>query len=263
MIDIHSHILHGIDDGAVDIRTSLEMAKMAVADGTRILACTPHFMPSVYDTQIETLNLALAELEKVLQAEEIELKLIAGGDVHISADLKSQLTNGSVPTLADSNYFLFEPPHHVAPPNLGKYCQELLDFGFTPILTHPERFTWIENHYDVVCELDEIGVPMQLTAKSITGGFGKRPRYWSERMLEEGRVDFIASDAHNASSRPPGLSKARDIVEERLGKEAADKMVLHNPAQVIRNKPLIAKLPRTEATIQNEKSKGLSRFFRK
>ena len=263
MIDIHSHILPGIDDGAVDMEMSIEMAKIAVADGTRILACTPHFMPGVYDTSIGKLNCALAELNEKLSELQIPLRLVEGGDIHIAPDLESQLIDQNVPTLAKSRYFLFEPPHHVAPPNLIKYCQRILDSGYIPILTHPERFTWIENHYELVCELDEIGVPLQLTAKSVTGEFGRRPKYWSDRMLEEGRVDFIASDAHNITSRPPGLSKAYAYVEKLLNKEIADKMVLKNPTHVIKNQPLIAKPPRIKAKLQDEKRKSFWSVFQK
>lgn len=263
MIDLHSHILHGIDDGAVDMQMSIAMAKIAVADGTSILACTPHFMPGVYDNSVAVLNRSVGELAKKLLEEKISLKLVTGGDVHIAPELHSQLASHTVPTLANSRYFLFEPPHHVAPPNLIKYCRRLLDFGFIPILTHPERFTWIENHYELVCELDEIGVPLQLTAKSVYGGFGKRPKYWSDRMLEEGRVDFIASDAHNITSRPPGLSQAYEFVERRLGKKAVDKIMIANPSRVIGNLPLTAKSPRTKAIVQNKTARNFWSYFRK
>lgn len=263
MIDLHSHILHGIDDGAVDMQMSIEMAKIAVADGTTILACTPHFMPGVYDNSVAVLNRSVGELAKRLLEEKISLKLVTGGDLHIAPELHSQLARRTVPTLNNSRYFLFEPPHHVAPPNLIKYCQRLLDSGFIPVLTHPERFTWIENHYEVVCELDEIGVPLQLTAKSVYGGFGKRPKYWSDRMLEEGRVDFIASDAHNISSRPPGLSKAHEFVERRLGMKAADKILYTNPLQVVRNLPLTAKSPKTNAIMKTGNARNFWSYFRK
>jgi protein-tyrosine phosphatase len=263
MIDLHSHILHGIDDGAVDMDMSVAMAKLAVADGTRVLACTSHFMPGVYDNTIDILNHAVAELTDVLAEQQIPLKLVVGGDLHIAAELEAQLNRQAVPTIANSRYFLFEPPHHVAPPNLAKYCERLLGAGFIPILTHPERLTWIENHYDLICELDEIGVPLQLTAKSVTGAFGKRPKYWSDRMLEEGRVDFIASDAHNISSRPPGLSKAYECVEKRLGSEAACKMVDTNPSLVLQDKPLVAKSPRTKTTIRQNKGKKFWSFLNK
>ena len=102
MIDLHSHILPGIDDGAVDIQVSIEMAKMAVADGTTILACTPHFMPGIYDNSVAILNRAVAELTEKLLELQVPLKLVTGGDLHIAPDLQSQLAARTVPTLADS-----------------------------------------------------------------------------------------------------------------------------------------------------------------
>lgn len=246
MIDLHSHILPGVDDGAADISVSLAMAKMAVSDGTTVMACTPHFMPGVYDTTASMLDDAIARLSQSLTEHSVPLKLVRGGDVHVSPDLPEKLENRTVPTIGQSRYFLFEPPHHVAPPNLVKLCKQLLEVGYVPILTHPERLTWIEKRYDLVCELDEMGVPQQLTAKSVTGDFGKRPKYWSDRMLDEGRVDLIASDAHNITSRPPGLARAFDKVGERLGEETAERMFLANPELVLQDRPLIEKPARNK-----------------
>lgn len=256
MIDIHSHILPGVDDGAVDISVSLVMAKMAVTDGTTAIACTPHFMPGVYDTTTATLDTAIARLSQALAEHDVPLQLIRGGDVHVSPDLPEKLKARTVPTIGQSRYFLFEPPHHVAPPNLVKLCKQLLEAGYVPILTHPERLTWLEQRYDLVCELDEMGVPQQLTAKSVTGDFGKRPKYWSDRMLDEGRVDLIASDAHNVTSRPPGLAAAFDKVGKRLGEETAKRIFLTNPELVLKDQPLVAKPPRS-GTTQKEKKGGL------
>ena len=257
MIDIHSHILPGIDDGAKDIAMSLEIARLAVADGTKFMACTPHFMPGMYDTSMETLHSGIRQLQKKLNEQAIDLTLIAGGDIHVSPDLRQKLDQGKVPSLGGTRYFLFEPPHHVLPPNLVNLCKQLLEHGYVPILTHPERLTWIENHYDVMCTLDEMGVPIQLTAKSITGEFGKRPKYWSDRMLNEGRVDLIASDAHNPTSRPPGLSKARDEIDRILGRQATITIVYDNPALLLQNKPLTAKSPRLTDKKSREPGSGL------
>src|SRR5690606_33768464 len=107
------------------------------------------------------------------------------------------LRQGRIPTLSNSRYFLFEPPHHVAPPRLEEAAFNLLAAGYVPILTHPERLTWIESHYAVFKRLAHSGVWMQLTAGALYGKFGARPRYWSERMLDEGLVHIVASDAHD------------------------------------------------------------------
>lgn len=258
-IDLHSHILPAIDDGSTGLDMSVEMARMAVADGIQILACTPHFMPGVYDTKVSNLSGSIEVLSQKLSELKIPLKLIAGGDVHVDPALPAKLAEGMVPTLAETRYFLLEPPHHVAPPNLDKLCTRLVKDGYVPVITHPERLTWIENHYDLICQLDEMGMPIQLTAKSVTGEFGKRPKYWSDRMLEEGRVDIIASDAHNTRSRPPGLSRAHQEIERLIGKEKADVIALENPALILRNQPLVMKLPRKK----RQKSGGFWSVLRK
>jgi protein-tyrosine phosphatase len=160
---------------------------------------------------------------------------VLGADIHIDRYIVDKLVSGELPRLANSRYFLFEPPHHVLPPGFFNLCEKLIQTGFIPVLTHPERFTWIENQYPLICKLDELGVGMQLTAMSIIGNFGKRAQYWSDRIRDEGRVDIIASDAHNTRSRPPGLSKARDVISEKLGKDEVSKIVHKNPANILEN----------------------------
>ena len=145
------------------------------------------------------------------------------------------LKDGRLMTLADGRYFLFEPPHNTAPPRLADAVFDTMAAGFHPIITHPERLRWIEDHYDTMTLLAKSGAWMQLTAGSITGRFGKRPQYWSERMLDEGLVHIIASDAHNLRARIPKLSTAVEMVAERLGEEAAHDMVVTRPRAVIEN----------------------------
>ena len=244
MIDLHSHILPNIDDGAADMPTAIAMAEMAASDGTTHIACTPHIVPGVYNNAPGQILQAIAALKLALTKADINLQLVFGADVHLQPDIVNKLADEKLPRLNGSRYFLFEPPHHVLPPRIIPLCKEIIENGYIPVLTHPERLTWIENHYETICELDELGVAIQLTAMSITGKFGKRALYWSFRMLEEGRVDIIASDAHNSRSRPPGLSKARDVVVQKLGEDEAQKMVQGNPDRILKNLPLIEKPPR-------------------
>jgi len=238
MIDLHSHILFGIDDGAKDINLSLEMARLAVADGTTHIACTPHIMPSVYENTPAIISSRMTELQNALNNEKIPLKLIVGADAHLCFDMVEKLQAKAIPTLANTKYFLFEPPHRVLPPNITAFGKKIINSGYIPILTHPERLTWIETHYENICELDEIGMVIQITAASITGQFGSRAKYWAERMLDEGRVDIIASDAHDTKYRPPGLSKAKLEVTQRLSNEAANRIFFENPSLILNNKPI-------------------------
>ena len=251
MIDLHCHILPGIDDGASDCAMSLAMARLAVADGITTIVCTPHVTPGLYDNSTDTITNAVETLRLALADNDIALELCMGADVHIAPDLVRRLSQREIPTIAGGGYFLFEPPHDVAPPHLVDFCRTILASGLHPVLTHPERLTWIEGQYNIIEELCRAGVVMQVTAGSITGDFGKRSRYWAERMLEEDRVDILATDAHNITGRPPVLSKARDAVAARLGDKKAKFMVESGPAAILGNLPLPAKEIRPALKIQH------------
>lgn len=238
MIDIHCHILPGLDDGAENFAISLEMARMAVADGVTHIVCTPHITPGVYHNSGPAIAEQVRWLQGELDLQGIALRLLVGADIHVAPNLVDDLGTGLAPTLAGSRALLFEPPHHVLPPRMDQTVAQLIAAGYIPVITHPERLSWIENRYDVVEALCAMGAPMQITAGSITGAFGKRPQYWAERMLEEGRVDIIASDAHNTRSRSPILSSARDRVAAKLGEAEAENLVLWRPAALLNGESL-------------------------
>ena len=247
LIDLHCHILPGIDDGARDMSISLEMARMAVADGISVTACTSHITPGIFDNDAFIIDEAVSRVQHALDENNIKLELVTGADIRVTPDLAERLSEGTYPSIGNSSYFLFEPSHHVLPPRMVNLAIRLIDIGYIPVLTHPERLTWIEHHYDVVEKMDEAGCVIQITAGAITGNFGKQPRYWSERMLDEGRVDIIASDAHNLRSRPPVLSRAREAVAERLGERAAMAMVYDHPLMILKNQRLPQKRRRKVA----------------
>lgn len=212
---------------------SLAMARMAVADGIHVMACTPHIMPGLYDNDGPGIQRRTEALQAALDDAGIELRLVTGADVHVAPDLAQKLATGAAPTLAGTRYFLLEPPHHVLPPRFAEFTQSLIAAGFTPILTHPERLTWVSAHYDVVERVNAMGVLIQLTAGSLTGNFGGSAQKLSERMLSEGRVDLFASDAHNLTGRPPILSKAYAAVEAALGADEAQRMFVDTPYRIL------------------------------
>lgn len=238
MIDLHCHILPGIDDGADSISTSLEMARIAHDDGIIAMACTPHITPGKYDNDSSTIIPAIGKLQQAIDDAGLDLQLFWGADIHVAPEMIQRISRGEWLTLAGTQYFLFEPPHHVLPPNLLKLAKSLLDRGLVPIVTHPERLSWIDKHYDVITALDEMGCPLQITAGAVVGRFGKRPRYWAERLLEEGRVDIIATDAHGVRHRPPLLAEGYHAAARIVGEERAWNMVSENPRLVLQGKPL-------------------------
>jgi protein-tyrosine phosphatase len=233
MIDLHSHILPGIDDGASDLEISLEMARMQVADGVTIQACTPHILPGMYHNTGPDIRRAVSELQAALAEYEIPLQLVAGADNHMIPDFVNQLRSGHLLGLAGSRYVLVEPPHHVAPPQVEAFFFGLLVAGYVPVLTHPERLSWINTHYEVFKQLVHKGVWMQITSGSLTGDFGDGARYWGERMLDEGCAHILATDAHGTKRRAPHLSKGRDVAAERVGAEEATHLVETRPQAVI------------------------------
>src|SRR5690606_5938717 len=147
MLDLHCHLLPAIDDGAVDLAMSLDMARMSVADGVHTIACTPHIYPGLYENTADGIRAAIAALQAELDKEGIALKLVIGADVHLDPTLPEGIKAGRVPTLNDSRYLLLEPPHHVAPPRFEDSVFQLMAQGIVPVITHPERLTWVETHY--------------------------------------------------------------------------------------------------------------------
>ena len=235
MIDLHTHLLPGIDDGAKTLEMSLEMARQAVGAGTTIMACTPHIYPGLYMNDAQGIAGHIAALQAELDERDIKLKLVRGADAHLVPELLEGLQSGRVPTLHNSRYFLLEPSHHVAPPNFEENVFQIMAAGFVPVVTHPERLTWIEDHYPTFVRLAERGAWMQLTAGAITGKFGKRARYWSDRFLGEGLVHIVASDAHNTQARHPRMADAVTRLIECMGKDEARRMVLERPRAILDN----------------------------
>lgn len=233
MLDLHCHILPGIDDGASDLEMSLSMAKIALADGISTIACTPHIYPGLYENTAKGIRSAIAKLQAEFNQRSIPLRLVEGADVHLEPGLAASIKSGRVPTLAGSRYLLLEPPHHVAPPRFQESVFELIVAGYVPVITHPERLSWIEDHYAVFGGLVEMGAWMQITSGSVTGRFGRRPKYWSERMLDEGLVHILATDSHHPDRRPPLLAEGRDAAAGRVGANEAEQMVVVRPQGII------------------------------
>jgi len=233
LIDLHCHLLPGIDDGATDLDMAIEMARMAVADGITVVACSPHIYPGLYENDAVGIRAAIAALQGELDARGLALRLVEGADVHLAPGLADAVSAGRVPTLAGSRYLLLEPPHHVAPPRLEESVFELLLAGVVPVITHPERLTWIEDQYPVFERLVRGGAWMQITAGSLTGRFGRRPRYWAERMLDDGLVHLLASDAHHPRRRPPLLAEGRAAAALRVGDVEAGHLVVTRPRGIV------------------------------
>lgn len=237
MIDLHCHMLPGIDDGPQERDVSLAMARCAVKDGITFTACTPHIYPGLYENDLAGIEAAVDQFRRDLAEADIPLQLGFGADTHLAPGLSHSIAAGRVPTLCGSRYLLLEPPHHVAPPRFAESVFELMAAGLVPVITHPERLSWIETHYTLFGDLVKQGAWMQITAGSLTGRFGRRPQYWGERMLDEGLVHILATDSHHIDKRPPLLAEGRDAAARKVGAEEANHMVQTRPQGILDNLP--------------------------
>jgi protein-tyrosine phosphatase len=236
MIDLHSHILPGIDDGSRSLDMSLDMARMAVDSGITTMACTPHIYPGLYMNDTAGIIAARDALQRELDDQGIPLKLTTGADVHLVPGLLDGLRGGIVPSLHGTRYLLLEPSHHVAPPRFQESVFQLVAAGYVPVITHPERLTWVEDNYAVFGDLVRQGAWMQVTAGALTGVFGARAKYWGERFLADGLTHIIASDCHSSGRRSPvAMEKAAEIAQRMLGKEEAALLMRGRQQKILEN----------------------------
>lgn len=250
MIDLHSHILPGIDDGSKSLDMSLDMARIAVDDGIRLMACTPHIYPGLYPNHKAGITAARDALQAALDEHGIALQLTTGADVHLVPGLIEGLRSGTVPSLHDTRYVLIEPSHHVAPPRFAESVFQLVVAGYVPVITHPERLKWVDTHFQILVDLTRQGAWMQVTAGALTGMFGSRPKYWAERFLGDGLTHILATDAHSSGGRVPVLSEARAVAEKLLGREEAQQLVEGRQTSLMSNLPPseVAPLPARKAS---------------
>jgi protein-tyrosine phosphatase len=189
----------------------------------------------MYENTADDIRIATDALQLALAEAGIPLTLTYASDTHVVPDLLQKLATGAVPTFNGGRYFLLEPPHHVAPPNFEEFVFRVMAAGYVPIVTHPERLSWIEQDYAVFGRLAKQGAWMQLTAGSLTGRFGSGARYWGERMLDEGLVHILATDSHGVERRPPLLAEGVAAAAKWVGQEEALRMVTERPSAVLVN----------------------------
>jgi protein-tyrosine phosphatase len=262
LIDLHCHLLAGLDDGPQDPVESVAMARISHSEGITTIACTPHILPGVYDNAGPAIRGSINILQRTLHEAGIPITLVVGADVHIAPNVLPQLRSGQALSLNDTRYVLIEPPHHILPPNIEDAFFNLTTGGYTPILTHPERMTWIERNYGIVQRLANAGVLMQLTAAALTGKFGRRARYWSERMLDDGLFHIMATDAHDAVRRPPLMRAAFEAACKRVGEAEATQLVLHRPQAILENRRVAARQVSAESSVHERKGISLLEWIK-
>jgi protein-tyrosine phosphatase len=231
-VDIHCHLLPGIDDGAKDWDETLAMARLAVDDGTATIIATPHQLGNFGHNRGEDIRRLVAEVQQRIDAARIPLTVLPGADVRIEPDMVERLARGDVLTLGDHRrHVLLELPHELYLP-LEPLLEQLSRRKIVGILSHPERNQGILRQPDVLAPLVEAGCLLQITAGSLCGTFGPECQKFCEWLLAEGLVHFVSTDAHGPRSRRPLMQRAFDRAHELVGETTALELCSGNPGRV-------------------------------
>jgi protein-tyrosine phosphatase len=261
MVDLHTHIMFGWDDGAVTIEDSLRMARLAADDGIRVLAATPHFLiggervnPDVVRERVAAINASIAE-------EGLDIRIITGCEIQGLWDNFNVIKHGQALMLGDSRTLLFETPFRQLPLQFADLIFQIRMLGITPLLAHPERSDPFLADFDLFNRTVGEDIPVQLTTTSLLGGNGERIQDLAWKIARQERPVVVASDAHGHEHRRPLLSSAHAMLTEAFGEEAANLMCRDNAAALLANRPArIARIPRQQA---KEGKRGLAGRLRR
>lgn len=234
MIDLHNHILFGIDDGPNAIEESIQMCRIGHQDGIRTIVATPHILPGIYQNNRSTILNKVQELQSAICHLPSAIRILPGADVHFSSDILHRYEEGEIVTVNDQGrYLMVEFAFQGVPYQAEEVLFKLLTKGITPIISHPERNMEIGERPKRYYEMIRIGCLGQVTAMSLTGDFGTGVRRIAEKLLSKRLIHIIASDAHSADGRPPILSTAVKAAGKIVGKEEAMRMVTEYPQAIL------------------------------
>ena len=230
MIDLHTHILPGVDDGPATLEEAIAMIRVAAANGTTDLVATPH-ADSAYAFDWSGMDARIHELE---EASGRAVRIHSGCELHLDArNILEVLEHPLRCTIAGGPYLLTELPGLFLPVNLESIFSQFRDRGVIPVIAHPERNSILHHQIPRVESWVEAGCCVQITAQSLLGHFGRAAQRCAADLLDRCLVHFVASDAHDSRVRPPDLTEAFAWVAARYGNETADRLFVINPSSTL------------------------------
>jgi protein-tyrosine phosphatase len=260
MVDIHSHFLYGIDDGAKDISQTKKMLDQAIEVGITDLVSTPHFNEFISPNYFENINNVFNEISKYISDNQLNLKIHSGSEILQDPKILdwSEFTDFLIGK--NKNYFLFELPHFFEFSKISETIFDLKIKKITPILAHPERSVKIQESPEILIQWINQGCVMQMNAGSILGQFGKKCKATAKRFLDSGVIQLFASDAHEPKRRNYlALKEAKEYIVQNYDEQFANILFVQNPANIIKSKSV--KFFVTDS--ENLKNKKLKYFINK
>lgn len=244
MIDIHAHILFGVDDGPKTKEESLELLELLQREGVSQVIATSHADHPQFHVLTKEVKSQVPLLNAELLSSKSPITIHSGHEVRITEKVVGNVRDKSILTLADSNYLLLELPSGTVPAYTTRFISDLIGEGITPIIAHPERNRAIAEKPERLERLVRAGALAQITAGSVSGAFGKAIQKLSFRLLEANLIHVYGSDAHNGTVRKPCFADGLDALEKKKMGPLAD-ILLTNNERVLRNQPLILLNPET------------------
>lgn len=242
MIDIHCHLLPGIDDGPPTLEAALALAKALVDDGIAEVVVTPHVFPGRFENQRDTIEEEYLRFQAALSAADIDLCLHWAGEVRLTPEVLDLLAKGQLPFLGEVGGFrtlLLEMPDGQVPLGALSFVRHLLKARVRPVIVHPERNRGVMENLERLEPFVDEGCFVQLTAGSLVGQFGARVQVTAVELMERGWVHAVASDAHNITGRRPRMSDARSWITQHHGAAVARELTLMGPAGLRSNNELV------------------------
>ena len=236
MIDLHCHLLPGIDDGPQTLEESIELCRIAVADGVTHAIVTPHIHPGRWENTRQSIEQDCENLQSELLKNNIPLQLGFAAEVRLTDQIMQQVDNNEIPFYGEVdgyNIMLLEFPHGHIIPGSDKLVAWLMKHNIRPLIAHPERNKQVMKDIELLQPFIEAGCWLQLTAGSVTGSFGEQAQKIAHQLLQDDAVAVLASDGHNARARQPGLKQAFNAIAGQYGAERARRLTLHTPAVIV------------------------------
>lgn len=236
MIDIHSHILPGIDDGPKKLEMSLDMIRRSYEEGTKNIVATPHFRRGCFETPYSEVKEIVNYLNELVKTEGLDINIHYGQEVYYSDKIIEDLEEGLIGTINNGRYMLVEFPVRRIPSEAADYMYELKLRGITPIIAHPERYLEVIKKPEALNPFIEEGCLFQLNAGSIRGFFGKAVKKTAETLIKNSVYSFIGSDAHNNSSRNTGIKEEYQEVFKK--NKELENIFLDNSNKLLNNEEI-------------------------
>lgn len=234
-LDIHSHILPGVDDGSKDMDMTMQMIGQAYEEGVRYMVATPHFYPGHRNADFMEIERVFDEVSKVAKEKFPAMELLLGNEIYYKDEAVTLLEQKQIHTLNAGRYVLVEFNVGWEFQKIVMAVRKLTMKGYYPILAHVERYACLYKREDLVEQLIDMGAYIQINAETLLGGIFDGYKKYCMKLMSQGMVHFLGSDSHNTGSRQPVMEQAMKILRKKIEPEILDKVLISNPEHFLRN----------------------------